>query len=204
VQSRPVIMVSLACAGFALLSACSGTTGGQAVAPPPAPSSSAGSLPYAGAPAVDTPLNTSTVDPDPCKAVSAAEIESLAGIGFESAQAQTVGSQDKQCGWNLKDGLGLLSGGVVRLGGGLSPLYERHAQGKLTVFEVLPPIQGFPAVVASNRPSSEGFCTVVVGISNEATYTAPISLDTRNPRYSDPCSVATKLATVAVKHLKGA
>jgi hypothetical protein len=175
------------------------------VTPQPAPPSlSTGSLPYAGAPAVDTPLNASGIDADPCKVASAAEVENLAGASVKRAEAENVGSQDRQCSWTLNNGFGVLSGGVVRSGSGLSALYDKRAKGQLSVFQAVSAIQGYPAIVASNRPSSNGFCTVVVGISNESTYTAPVSLDSSNPGYNDPCSTATKLATVAVKNLKGA
>lgn len=202
-RSRSIATGSFVCAGLVLMTACTGTTSGTPSTPPANPATSP-SLPYAGAPGVDVPLDTSSIDAEPCNAATAAEIEALGGAGVRLTESDPVNAKDKQCTWTLNDGFGVLTAGMMRSGDGLSDIYDAHAKGQYSVFQPKPPVEGYPAVLASDRSVSDGFCTLIVGVRNDATYSIPISLRSKNPGYSDPCSVAAKLAAVVIKRLRGA
>lgn len=191
------------CVAAVVVAGCGGSSESEetTLSGPPTPTSQ--SLPYAGAPAVAQPLDTKSIDNDPCAVATDAQIVAIAGFALKS---RSVDGQPKAqyCYWSLVDGHGSLSGGTLVVDDqGLSSAYEQHAAGKMRQFEVVAPIDGYPAVAATRVPR-EGYCPLRVGLRDDLTYLASASLDYRHPAFKDPCSVARKVAELAIRHLKGA
>jgi hypothetical protein len=160
-------------------------------------------LPYAGAPAVTKPLDTKSIDADPCSVATEAQITAIGGFALKNTSLDDGGGS-KSCIWNLVDGYGQLSGGTLLDDDeGLSLAYEQHSSGQLSQFTVVAPIDGYPAVVATNAPA-DGYCPLRVGLRDNVTYLAIADLSSRHPNYKDPCTVATKIADLVIKHLQGA
>jgi hypothetical protein len=182
---------------------CASTSSVQGTPTPSAPVPTSKTLPYAGAPAVTKPLDTKSIDADPCPIATGAQIAAIGGFALKNTSPDD-GGRSKSCIWNLVDGYGQLSGGTLLDDDqGLSLAYEQHAGGQLTQFRVVAPIDGYPAVVATNAPA-DGYCPLRVGLRDDMTYLAIADLSPWHPLYKDPCSVATKIADLAIKHLRGA
>ena len=159
-------------------------------------------LPFAGAPVVENPLDTKLLETDPCSVVADAQMAVLAGSALKDSGLHKTGVTNS-CTWNLVDGLGQFNASVLPGDGtGLSSYYQEHAAGGLKQFEVLAPIDGYPAVVATDNPS-EGYCPLRVGLRDSTTYFVVASLSSRHPHYQDPCFLATKIADLAIKRLQG-
>ncbi|MFI5607597.1 DUF3558 domain-containing protein [Amycolatopsis sp. NPDC051903] len=187
----------------AALSGCSGG-GTSGTATTPAPPSSTGGLPFAGAPNVGSPLTkTTAVESDPCSAITAAQIESLGGK-VQSTQTENDPTGNN-CVWTYSGEYGTITAGFTSANKeGLSSLYASSKDGSLTTFKPQPAVDGYPAVVYAQGGEGAGVCTLAVGVRNDLLYTINSRLDTANPRESDSCGLATDVAKFAVEHLKGA
>jgi hypothetical protein len=164
------------------------------------PTSSGRELPYAGAPKVDNPLDTSRFQQDPCQALSAEQAEYL---GFSSGKPADI-PLGNACEWS-KDGstASVTVHFLDRNPYGLSAEYQAKKDGKTGLFEELSPIEGYPAIVTDivdGRP--QGVCTVVVGVSDEITFEVPITLSLENIGEKDPCEIAAMVAGLALKTMK--
>lgn len=189
------------CVAAVVVAGCAGSSGSEVPTSAPVPTSQA--LPYAGAPTVAQPLETKSIDNDPCAVATDAQIVAITGIALNARSVDGT-AKARRCSWSLVDGFGLLSGGTLVVDDrGLSSSYELHAAGKMTQFEVVPPIDGYPAVVATKAPR-EGYCPLRVGLRDDLTYLASADLSPRHPAFKDPCSVSRKVAELAIRHLKGA
>jgi hypothetical protein len=157
-----------------------------------------------GAPRVKTPLNFAKSAAAPCGLLTAAQLQ---GLGM----AGVVGKDDSgptgpSCGW--ADSFGP-SGQTVFFtfvpgDGGLDFLYE--SKSRYGLFEPLPPIQGYPAVlISSNDFRGEGDCGLAVGLTDtQHMLTSAYLLGGTKPaaRYSDPCGVAKEAAEFALINIK--
>jgi hypothetical protein len=159
-------------------------------------------LPFAGAPKVDNPLDTNRFQQDPCQALTADQAQSL---GFPPEGKSRTAPLGKACTWENHESRGLVE--VHSLDGnpsGLSGEYQANRDGKYAYFDPLPPIEGYPAVatdIVDDRVV--GKCTVVVGVSDEVTFEVPIRLSPENVGHKDPCQIATMVAGMALKTMKG-
>ncbi|GAA1030588.1 MULTISPECIES: DUF3558 domain-containing protein [Amycolatopsis] len=194
----------IAAAAVLSTSACNGSNAGSATPAPneqssAAPSSNAGD---GGAPKVSQPItNTSGFEADPCSAIPAAAVES-AGGKVDRTKVENSAT-DKTCAWVFATG-GNVSGALVTGNThGLDGVYIQHRNGAITYFKPQPAVQGYPAVVYDRGQPAPGRCNLAVGIRDDLTYTVVTQLRQESPSYSDPCTLATKLAAAAVSHMKG-
>lgn len=200
-----------------LVASCTTTTPGQATSSPgdppdtstktstettSDPPSNSDDLPTAGAPEVDEPLDTSKFQEDPCLSLTLEQSEGI--FGFNGPGELSDGALGKSCDWRNRD---TRSAGSISFldkdPRGLSGEYEANEDGRWDVFEELPPIEGYPAVVRSvgdDRPN--GICTVVVGASDEIAFQAWVRLSESNVGEKDPCDVAADIAGEAVKTMQ--
>lgn len=199
--------------GLAVVSACTTQSPGE---PQPAttveetspPGSSSpgedGSLPFAGAPKVDDPLDTSRYEQDPCLSLTASQTGplNLPSVGtIDNKVALGIG-----CNWFNEETRGEVSiRFLVDDPRGLSPEYEANNQGKREVFEKLPEIEGYPAVIRTTSDHQEiGHCTVVVGVADDMAFESVVQLSQSNVGKKDPCEVAVEVAGLALQTMKGA
>lgn len=212
-RTRSLLVTAAALALCAGLSSCSddepdfqGTTpplpGGESSAAPP----QAG-LPHSGAPAVAEPIaDTAAWEADPCTMISADQLKA-AGL----TKAVTPKRQDSAtgvgCTWEFDpDTVSIFSASIGTKGGrqGLSNVYQLNEQGSLEQFEVVPPIEGLPAAIASPKDeTADGFCSVAVGLRDDLVFGVDMAADPSIEQGKDPCGWAVKLATSAVQTMKG-
>ena len=158
-------------------------------------------MPFAGAPKVNDPLDTTRFQEDPCQALTADQAESLAFPPTGKPQDMAFGNA---CEWRNPDTRGAATVHFLdRDPYGLSSEYLAHEDGRTELFVVLPPIEGYPAVVnnvVDRRPT--GACTVVVGVSDEIRFEVPIRLSPENIGKKDPCEIAAMVAGMALQTMK--
>jgi len=197
------MIAAASCVAFTIAGCSSNTPAGNVTAPSPEKSSqSASSLPTDGAPNVNNPIvNTAGVETDPCSALTSAQIESFGGK-VDRSRIDDL-SLGKNCVWVYDNQYGSIGAGLVTGNkDGLSGIYYQNSHGGLTTFKPVPAIEGYPAVQYANGGELDGECTLAVGIRNDLVYTVIPRLDTGNPRRSEACDIATKVAQLAIKHLK--
>ena len=199
--------------GFAvtvLLAGCSDSSGGNPVptggqtsarSSSGAPSSSGGDgLPSHGAPKVQNPLDTTAFHQQPCRVLTA---DQLPPLGFDAPGEQNGGVGAPLCRWrNGSTGASLGMQFELANSGGLSTLYERR--GERDLFLELPPIEGYPAVVANARDSrnTEGLCTVVVGVTDSLEFSAQGVVSRAKRGQIDPCEPTQLAAKLMLQTLK--
>lgn len=192
----------------ALVAGCTTTSAGNATPVGTAPSSPesassevapADELPTDGAPAVDDPLDTSAFQRDPCRALSRQQSEEL-NVG--TAGKPNDGPLGKGCEWSNQNTRGKTM--VVFLDKdprGLSAEYR--AADRFAYFEELSPIEGYPAVARDGVDDrARGFCTIVVGVSNEIAFETNLQLSRDNVGKREPCGVAAEVAGMALQTMK--
>jgi hypothetical protein len=196
---------------LALVSAC--TTEGQGQ---PRPASSASSdappdtsqtaekLPFAGAPAVDDPLDTSSYEREPCRVLTPgqARLLNLPETGAVNDKvALGIG-----CDWLNRETRGEVSINFpVDDPRGLSAEYDADSRGKWEYFEELPEIDGYPAVTRAGTDDRDlGFCIVVVGVADDMAFESIVQLSQGNVGQKDPCEVSVQVAGMALQTMKGA
>lgn len=207
---RPILAVSLL--GLVFVSACTTTSQGE---PQPEtttesstsdsnPGTSSGNdeLPYAGAPEVDNPLETSRYKQDPCQALTAAQTQplNLPATG-EIMDNVALGTG---CQWRNPDTRGYAQ--IVFAKGsqdGLSSEYQANEDGKWGLFEELPEIEGYPAVIRDGIDDrAAGSCIVVVGTSDNMVFESIVQLSQANVGQADPCEVSVQIAGLALQTIK--
>jgi Protein of unknown function (DUF3558) len=197
-------LLAAALIGLAFTSACTTTSKGD-----PLPASSTGTtpsgsgnekLPYAGAPTVKNPLDSSEYERDPCKSLSPEQAQSL--------NLPATGKTDEDeplgvgCTWRNEATRG--EADIVFLVDdrrGLSPEYESRNQGELPNFEELPAVEGYPAITRKGADKYGG-CTVVVGVADDMAFEVSVALSQANIGKREPCEVASQVAGLAVQTMK--
>ena len=189
--------------GFMSISACTTTSKGD---PLPAestgaPTSGSGEdLPFGGAPKVNDPLDTSRYEKDPCQSLTADQTQSLnlpATGKIEDNVLLAVG-----CEWKNLTTRGYAQiEFVVEDPRGLSPDYRNR--NKFAYFEVLPDIQGYPAIARDAVDDRDnGYCIVLVGVADDMKFASNVQLSQANIEQKDPCEMATKVAGMALQTMK--
>ncbi|MGI5502111.1 DUF3558 domain-containing protein [Lentzea sp. CA-135723] len=186
-------------AALALLAGC-GTSGDTAGTPTTAsqPTSTSGS---GGAPKIDSPLDVKAFTADPCKTVTAVQVEAF-GLPGVSGRANTspVG---EACLWNGVNTEAKMSPGVAFLleGTNLSTILP-NKDSTYAVFETLPAVQGYPTYLALPTDlRSRGNCSALVGVSDERAMFVTFS-SLGGPKFSDPCAAVTEFANLAITTIK--
>jgi uncharacterized protein DUF3558 len=179
-----------------------GSTGGDASSSAPHTSEGDEDLPFARAPKVDTPLDTSSYERDPCTSLSADQAANLS--------LPSVGKIDHDvvlgvgCDWVNKE-----TGGEVEIvfvvGGptGPSSEYDANKRGEWEFFEELPDIEGYSAIARGDPDDRDiGHCTVVVGVADDMAFETILRLSDVNVDRLKPCDVASEVAGMALRTMK--
>ncbi len=86
---------------------------------------------------------------------------------------------------------------------GLSSEYQAHEDGKWEVFEKIPDIEGYPAVIRAGSDRRDlGNCLVVVGTADDMVFESIVQLSDANVGQKDPCDVAVQVAGLALQTMK--
>jgi hypothetical protein len=198
--------------GLAILAGCTSTSEGT---PRPTTTSDASQstplsgsespddndLPFAGAPAVNDPLDTQQFQQNPCQVLTEAQTQELVVVAGEPHDAPLGNA----CEWKSPDDR-LAAVDVEFLNEdprGLSALYDANEKGGYVYFDELEPIEGYPAVArdgVDDRPM--GKCTVVVGTSNKEAFAVILRLSHANVGKKDPCDTAAMIAGMALRTMK--
>lgn len=196
--------------GLGLVTACTTTSNGD---PRPADNTASSSapqtsgngeeeLPFAGAPKVTDPLNTSRYEQDPCQSLTAdqAQSQNLPPTGTINDEV----ALSKACEWRNPTTRGYVQiSFIVDDPRGLSPEYDANNRGKLAYFDVLPNIEGFPAVARDITDDREnGYCSVAVGVADDMVFDSNVQLSQANIGHKDPCEIASDIARLALQTMK--
>jgi len=209
---RPAIVASLLT--LALVSGCTTTSQGE---PRPATTTDTSTsistpdtsdngeeLPFAGAPKVNDPLDTSRFEQDPCLSLTADQAQSLS-LPSTGATLENV-ALGNGCGWKNSETRGYVE--IVFLVDdprGLSPEYDANSRGKWAYFDELPNIEGYPAIARDGTDDRDiGHCSVLVGVADDMVFVSIVKLSQANVGQKDPCEVAAQVAGLALQTMKGA
>lgn len=207
---RSLILTSLI--GLTLAAGCTTTSHGE-----PRPVNSAGpatseststpsrddELPFAGAPRVNDPLDTSRYEHDPCKSVTADQAQNELNLPPTGVPLDNV-ALGKGCEWKNEETRAYLHIiFVVDDPRGLSPEYEVNDNGGWAFFKELPEIEGYPAI-ARDKPDDRdlGYCTVVVGVADDMSFESTLQLSGANVGHKDPCEMAAYAASLALQTME--
>ncbi|MFB9929254.1 DUF3558 domain-containing protein [Amycolatopsis halotolerans] len=194
----PIVLLSSA----ALLAACSGTTGGN-----PTPVTSSSSLPgnevppYGGAPKVENPLPDSVLSGSACDALNSQQIH--VNFGADLVGKPEDGPLGPKCTWSDHQGGSMLTiFYTTKQREGLSIIYKQ-VKPQMKRFDVLPPIQGFPAVAYDPKPGprTDG-CQIAVGLSDTLEFEVGLDLGLSNSGKADACGLAADVTGDVVTTLK--
>jgi len=200
--------------GLGLLSACTTTSKGDprptdsaentAASSTPQTSDNGEELPFAGAPKVTDPLDTSRYEQDPCQSLTSDQAQSLNLPPTGKINDKVALSN--ACEWFNPDTRGrVMVSFIVDDPRGLSPEYDVKNRGGWEFFEELPNIEGYPAIARNNPDDRDiGRCTVVVGVADDMAFAIDLKLSQVNIGVKDPCEVATDVAGLALQTMKEA
>lgn len=207
--SRLLIVVAI----LAVAAGCTTTSAGSPLPVPgggstensSAPSPPAGTeVPYAGAPKVEDPLDTTQFQQDPCQALTAAQADKLnvrfpgeSGEGPLGNTCEFRGRSDERALIDVRS--------LDKYPHGLSATYQAEKDGKWVHFAELPPIEGYPAVAYDGVDQREtGGCVVDVGTADEVAFEIVLQLSTDNIDKKDPCETAAMVAGLVLQTMKAA
>lgn len=158
-------------------------------------------LPSDGAPAVKDPLDTTTFQRDPCSMLTSSQSESL-DVGSSGKRNDDV--LGNGCEWFNPQTRGTaIIAFLDQDPRGLSALYKANNEGKWAYFEELPSIDGYPAVsrgLVDDR--ADGYCSVIVGVSDEIAFETYVELSQQNKGKRDSCEVSAQVAGMALQTVK--
>ena len=164
-------------------------------------SASAADLPYAGAPKVDDPLDTTEYQQDPCRTFTAAQTSELR---LDASGKPIDAPLGNACEWSSDQTRGYVQ---IRFKNknpiGLSGEYQADKDGEFAFFDELDPIEGYPAVAIDVTDRRQrGLCSVVVGVADEVTFATVVQLSQANIGQKDPCDTAVDVAGMALQTMK--
>jgi hypothetical protein len=158
----------------------------------------AGSNSGTGAPKVTTPLDTTRFQPTPCSVLTTAQQQAL---GITKAGKPTPDPAGATCNWDLTSPVAVYGFGFdVTFPAGQAKGLANAYQAGGAEMKALPDIGGQPAVTQPSE-NTGGNCTIWVGATDEVEYAATVSIPT-GPHASDPCTVATQIATDATTTMR--
>lgn len=171
--------------------------------PSPTTSPAAEELPYAGAPAVEDPLDTEQFQQDPCRTLTSAHQNTL---NVQQGEPHD-GGLGKACEFRGRtDHRALIDVAFAdKYPFGLSAVYKANDDGKWEFFTELPPIEGYPAVAYDGVDQRDtGGCVVDVGTSDKIAFEVSLQLSAKNVGEKDPCATAAMVAGMVVATMKAA
>ncbi|RJQ84872.1 DUF3558 domain-containing protein [Amycolatopsis panacis] len=182
-----------------MLTACTSITPGI-----PSPASNPMLLkeipPYGGAPKVAHPLPDSVLSGSPCEALSPKQIHDDIGPGIPGKIED--GALGPVCSWGGGSGSLLMIYFTTTQHEGLSIIYKQ-VKSQMKRFDVLPPIQGFPAVAYDTQPGPRTRdCHLTVGLADTLDFQIGLSLGDYNAGKVDSCDIAAIIADHVVTTLK--
>ncbi len=186
--------ITVAVLGFAL----AGCTAGAGSPIPSPTTTTTDSVNLNGAPHVANPLDTAKMQANPCGSVTGAQLDQL-NIGT-TGKPDNVGGPT--CDWG-SDSDPTKSGATISYltsAAGLSTVYGQ--KGTYALFQPLPPINGYPAVIAAQSDErSTGNCDVTVGVSDKLAMDVVLTVNS-GPQQADPCTPAEQLAADAISNIR--
>ncbi|MBN6036182.1 DUF3558 domain-containing protein [Amycolatopsis sp. 195334CR] len=205
---------SLLCAAglVLLLSACEGKdvpgapTVPTAGAMEPSPSADASDVPAFGAPKVDSPIDISKSEAQPCETLTDAQINGLLGSDTKESREESGDIiAGPGCTWHSYGSqsafVGVLFPKVTDLG--LSGFY-RAKGGQYKFFEEMAPVRGYPAVAWNGTDeTAKGVCNVVAGTSDRATVNVTVTLSEKNVGKKNPCEAARDVLDMVIGNIQG-
>lgn len=209
---RPLLVAGIV--GLAFAAACTTPSRGEprpatttettASSTTPSTSDSEETLPFAGAPKVNDPLDTSRYEHDPCRSLSADQAQSL-NLPTNGKVMDDV-ALGNGCEWRNSETRGYAQ--IVFATGdqqGLSSEYQANNDEKWEYFEELPEIEGHPAIARDGTDDRKlGYCIVVVGVADDMVFESIAQLSGANIGEKDPCDMAAHVAGLALQTMKGA
>ena len=202
---RYVVGTSMAIAGAALLTACSGGRATPSVSNVPT-SASAAEVPNSGAPKVDNPLPAKVLDGAPCD--NALTSDQLSGfLGQTSTPKSNNDALGASCTWTSASGSGasILVGYQTESDQGISLAYK-NVKPKAARWADLEPVQGYPAagyVDIGLDSANKRNCVVVVGVSDELAYSVSLIIgDKAAAQGKDACELGRNVADAVMTNLK--
>jgi hypothetical protein len=149
-------------------------------------------------------MNTERFQQDPCQALTA---EQSGALNLQTPGTLRDGGLGKACEFHGRsDGWALVEiASLDKNPYGISAMYDAENDGKLTFFEPLDPIDGYPAVAYDAVDQRDtGGCSVVIGASDEIAFEIVLQLSTDNVGRKDPCETAAMVAGMVVGTMKAA
>jgi hypothetical protein len=151
-----------------------------------------------GAPKVTTALDTTRFQSTPCSVLTTAQQQAL---GITKAGKPTPDPAGATCNWDLASPVAVYGFGFdVTFPAGQAKGLGNAYQAGGSQMKALPDIGGQPAVTQPSQ-NTGGNCTIWVGATDEIEYAATVSIAT-GPHASDPCTVATRIATDATTTMR--
>ncbi|WP_228769977.1 DUF3558 domain-containing protein [Actinokineospora alba] len=156
-------------------------------------------LPAYGAPKVSSPLKTDKFETDPCSVFTQEKLREY-GVGQGEVNTDEGG---KVCTWETDDAGAIDLGWDTLKPRGITRFYQGNKNKDYAFFDVLPDIEGFPAVSYSTKDyRRDGICTVAVGVADNRMFMVSLALSKSKRQTHDPCGVAATVATDAATSMK--
>ena len=152
---------------------------------------------------MQNPLDVKAFEANPCSTVTPAQVEAY-GLPGVAGRVNT-GSPGAACSWLGASTPAKAAPALTILpeGTNLDSIYSNKDNGTYAVFEVLPAIQGYPAVLTlAVDQRSSGDCTIVVGVSDEKAILFTFQSVKGSSRLADPCGSVIEFANLAITTIK--
>ena len=200
-------LAAVAAVATAVLAGCTATEDGNPSAAPG--TGSAGpttsttddpttSAPGADVPRVKTPLDVSKFVDKPCTALTQAQLDRL-GVADQQQGTEPTG---QYCRWSNDRG-GYVNLAFVAGQGGLSAVYGGSEAGQYKLFEELPEVAGYPAVIAMLTDERKpGDCGIAIGVDDDITLSVGTAQSLEKVGTGDPCQVAVGVAEQILETVK--
>jgi hypothetical protein len=191
-----------ACCALALLATgCGSHVEGTPL--PPTDVSSSTTPPRHGAPQVANSVDVSRFLPQPCAALTAAQLQALTldSPGRPDTTGALAEYAGPGCTWDNKDvSVSVMFSFMTGNKNGLADIYRGHEQGQFPGYFDVTTVDGFPAVFTSGVDGrAKGFCSLHTGISD----TLEILVDESTRAGKDACAGAWQTTSLILKTLRG-
>lgn len=201
---RPRLSLVAAVLGAVVASGCTTATAGTPEAASTAESSApSADLPSDGAPKVETPLDVSHFEAEPCDALTTEDAKEL---NVPTPGKQSNNGVGQSCNW-----VNTQTGGALRLTffsdekRGLSSIYREAKAVGWPLFERVGDVEGHPAVAYSTSEAEPTYtCVVGVGVSDQLALATYATLSDANVGKRKPCEAAADAAGRLLRTMEAA